>query len=761
MNQDKIFRLKKYLFFISVFVFVPIFSHLVYTYLYSDSKIENIKWWIISEAIIWTIPKLNPLKPLSGDNRYIANLLYRSLLRYDVLEKKIKSDIATCDLSNLLTIKCYIKDDVKWSNGDSIKAKDIIATYKIYKNSDINPIMSTLLSKTEIKEENNYILFSSSESHVKFLDVFFNPIIPESIINKISLDDSKVNFFSSWWIYSWKYVFDSLLKDDKDWIVKLNLIKNKYYIWNNINIEKLVLNFFPTSSDFFKHKEGINLFNDNNNILWNSVPRLENNSFYLPQYVSLFINKDNIWDENLRNYIFNKISRENLIKILWDKNFREIKNPYLTDISIDKEIKDRNISKILSNLGYYKKSDLLSKFTSKISTWTFDSTWLLLTWITSTWIVDKVYSIDKFQEKSIIFINPINLNKYNFITKDDILLQWKAWKDVKEVYVNDYKLNWFKSWNDIFYYRIKEGVKNIKQWINKYSIYFNKNWKKELVEEIFYIYYKNSIELDKQKEIFIKGLYWIVETQESSKIESLSKSKSNSKIQTEKEKKELEEKIKKVNSLEDKYFYNDKLEKLSYDLVYVNSEKDIELTANYIKNSLTQEWIVVNMKPINIDQLTDFISNEEDLKEKNLKYDMILVAINLWNFDFDIFSYFHSSKVNHKPKSNFSKIKKSDLDSLLEKLESSYLEKEGIFYIEEKVLWILKNEQVVKILYTPLINNLVDKNIKDYNNVYYIPDKSFRNQLIENIYVINKKILNLENKWFIWFVKFLLKSLNE
>lgn len=759
MNHDKIFRLKKYLFFISVFVFLPLFIHLVYTYLYSDSKVNVVEWWTVSEAIIWNVPTLNPLKSLSWDNKYIINLLYRSLLKYDVSEKKVVSDIASCDLSNLLSIKCYLKDDVKWSNWEKITVNDILSTYKIYKNTDINPIMSTLLSNTDITEENNSIVFSSSEAHIKFLDIFFSPIVPESLINQISLDDSKTNFFSSWWIYSWKYSLESLLKDNEDWVTKLNLIKNKNYTWNSVNIERLVINFFPSSSEFLKHKDGINLFNDDNNILWNSIPRLQNNPFYLPQYISLFINKDNIADESLRNNIFNKINRENLLKILWEQNFKELKNPYLTDISIDKEINDKNINKILSNLWYYRKSDLLWKLVSEnkiYSTWSQISTGSMLTEAPKV-VENQVYTIDKFQKKSNVIIDPNFIEKYNFITKDNILLKWVAWNNVSEVYINDYKLNWFKSWNDVFYYRIRESVGNIKEWINKYKIEFNRNWKKELVDEIYFVYYKSKIELEKQKDIFIKNLYWVTE-KSTSEIPS---EKQITKIQDQKLIKENEQKINKINSLEDKYFYNEKLEKLTFNLTYVSSSKDMELTSNYIKSSLDQEGITINISPITIDQLADIISKDDVVNNKINNYDMILVPINLWNFDFDIFSYFHSSKVNHKPKSNFAKIKKSDLDSLLEELEWKYLPKDQISEIEKKVLEILKQEQIVKVLYTPLINNLVDKNIKNHEKINYIPDKTFRNQLIDNIYIIEKKILNLNDKWFKWFIKFLLKSLNE
>jgi hypothetical protein len=43
-------------------------------------------------------------------------LLYRSLLTYDVRNDKIDSDIASCDISNLANIECYIQETATWSN---------------------------------------------------------------------------------------------------------------------------------------------------------------------------------------------------------------------------------------------------------------------------------------------------------------------------------------------------------------------------------------------------------------------------------------------------------------------------------------------------------------------------------------------------------------------------------------------------------------------------------------------------------------------
>ena len=56
MISQKIKKLKKYLFFISIMFFVLTLSHLAYSYLYSDSKNSPVKWWTISEwIIVWIL----------------------------------------------------------------------------------------------------------------------------------------------------------------------------------------------------------------------------------------------------------------------------------------------------------------------------------------------------------------------------------------------------------------------------------------------------------------------------------------------------------------------------------------------------------------------------------------------------------------------------------------------------------------------------------------------------------------------------------
>jgi hypothetical protein len=60
------------------------------------------------------------------------------------------SDIASCDISNLLYIECYLENNILWSDEKDITIEDIVATYKILQNTDTNPIIKSLLAETEI-----------------------------------------------------------------------------------------------------------------------------------------------------------------------------------------------------------------------------------------------------------------------------------------------------------------------------------------------------------------------------------------------------------------------------------------------------------------------------------------------------------------------------------------------------------------------------------------------------------------------------------
>jgi len=711
--MEKANKIKKYLFYISIFFVCLIWTHFSKLYLYHNAEEKPTEWWTISEGFIWDFPHLNPLKNSNNYNNYIISLLYRSLLTYDPETKKIVWDIANCDIRNLKYVECFINENVTWSDWSNITVSDIISTYNVIQKFNLNPNINSILENTTIEERAWVITFSNIKKNVNFLNLLFQPIVSKQVLDKITEREINWSFNPSNWLYSSKYKIDKIWYDDSSKIRKLTLIKNDMYHKNDTLISRIVLKFFKDTSHFLKHKDSVNLFLDKDNILWWSTPRLKKYDFTLPQYFSAYINKEKIKDKDLRTILLNNINNKDILSQLWNW-YKSVTNPYLSDKTINNDINNSKLEEILEKNWYYKTNKLADKIAEeKIKN-------------------KKIEVFNKENTKSSYIITESINHKYNFINADNILLKWNInWKKVSSIYINDYKLKSFKPWKKEFYYRLKTNYNNIKEWFNTYKIQFEYEWEKETVEEFYIIYYKDKEKLESEKNK-------IIENYISKDITIDDNIKSN----------ETVELIENNN-----FYYNSKKEKFTLNLIYLDSQKEWLIIANNIKSSYKKLWIEVNITPISINTLNQMLNDW--VKD----YDLILIWVNLWYFDFNIFPYFHSSQV--KNWYNFSNIKKPGLDYILEELKSKILSENKTKTLEDKVLDLLKEEQVVKTIFTPILYNFVDNNIKNYKLDNFIPSSIIRKYSIYKAYVTSEKNIKFQEKSFSNFLSFIIEILKK
>ncbi len=735
MSDIVISKLKKYLFLISLVLLLVIGAHMIFVYLYEDAKEVPVKGWVVSEWIIWEFPHLNPLILSTDHNKYINRLLYRSLLNYDIEEGKISNDLASCDTSNLLYVECYLENNIAWSNGEPITAEDIISTFNLFKKSEVNPVMSSLLAETEIEEKDGTIIFSNEKKDISFLNVFFQPILPENVINNLTTDEMKSSFSPLDSVYSGRYVIGSVDQDETVGITKISLERNTNYFQNNMFIDTLILKLFKDENHFLKHKNSVNIFNDKQNILWESIPRLEPFEYILPQFVSVFLNSDTIESETMRNYLLRNINRTELIASLWIDAVQEIKNPFLTETEID-VAKTSDLGFTLWKLWYKSKKELLSVAEENQKEKEAEAAKKQAKTISAE-ANPKPITQKVEQESLSIITNPTN-DKYNFITEDNVLLKWKVDDDqITAVYINDYKLNWFSQWDDVFYYRLIKWYDSIVEGKNEYKIYFEKDWERELIEEIVYFYYTDSEKLEDEKQKFF---WW--ETIASAPSSTIS-SGTGSTIDS--------EELDRVRALDNRFYYQDDLTPYSINLLFINSDKNISDTVNFIKESIENAGIKINIIESSVASLTN------DLRKEDAPYDMVVIWVNLGYLDFNMFPYLHSSQAESGY--NFSNIKNLSLDILLEEMKWNNLSNTKILELEEKIWEILKEEQILKTLYSPKLKLLVDKNIENYSLASYMPDDIYRLNPLINSYISKKKTIDKENKSSPGFVRFLFTSL--
>ncbi len=154
--------IKKYFLLLSIFIVFVISIHLIFLYLSEDAVRNPVQGGTVNIGIIGTVPNLNPAAygadPI-GD--YLLRFVSRSLLRYNIETKQMEGDIANCNLGkNFSEIKCYVKKDQKWSDGSPITKEDILATYDMLQNDDINKTAKNLLKDISIQDQGEYIEFS-------------------------------------------------------------------------------------------------------------------------------------------------------------------------------------------------------------------------------------------------------------------------------------------------------------------------------------------------------------------------------------------------------------------------------------------------------------------------------------------------------------------------------------------------------------------------------------------------------------------------
>ncbi len=557
---------------------------------------------------------------------------------------------------------------------------------------------------------------------INFINVLLQTIVSSDVLNEIWSKELTWKFNPLDGVYSWKYKIENVSYDDSLGIQKLILAKNENYENNDVLISKYIYKFFKDSSHFLKHKDTVNIFYDQNNIIWDSLVRLEKKAFYLNKYTSVFLNEERLANDDLRNFILSKIDVDSILTNLWNW-YKKVENPYLLDkISIEKELKNPNLESIIKSVWYYKKDELTKIINDSLKNEQEN--------------IKKAASIKnewkKTNETLKVLSAPLN-QRYNFISADDVLLKWNISENwVSEVYINNYKLSSFKSWDKDFYYRLKESLNTIKEWVNTYKIEYTISGKRKTIEEFYITYYKDSKKLESVKNSFL-----VTET----------KTNTWTTIQTNKTIEERKKELEKIATLDDKYYYNENLEKFSLRFYFLDNQDEYVKVSNIIKNVLETYWIYVETIPVSLNDInTKVINGEKD-------YDMILIWIDLWYFDFNIFPYFHSSQA--KWWYNFSWKKDLSLDIILEQLKSNVFSQEKTKTLEQDVLSILREKQLIKTLYSKENILLVDKNIKNFNLSESLKSTLWINEAIYKSYTTADKQLILKNKWIADFFKFI------
>lgn len=704
---------RKYLALLSAFFVVMASAHLVVAYLFSDSRTVPESGGAISVGFVGSVPPVNPVqfrKDPASD--FILKFLYRSLLRYDVSSRTMQGDLANCDLGkNFSEIRCFFKPDGKWSDGSQITKDDVLATYALYAETNVNKNLQNALAKTSIRDDGDAIVFKTANPNVDLLDVFTVPIIRSSMAEKIRA--GKFDMASDA-VYSGPFVLENPSSDNGKSGERVVVSSNPNAGSKHL-VSKFVFRFFPDANALVAAKDSLNLVYPNRTVEGINSPRFATLDLLLPEFVGVFANASRM-DPELRRYVLSVLANAKIGE-KDSKPDQIVHNPFFTEESIVPEPENKNYEELLAKLGYFSKAALLSEAEAAAKA--------------SAAKTAVREPLNRF------FKSPTNRRTYVAGESDDILISGFVPASVTEVIVNDYPIKKFVPKSGEFYYRAKVGIGTLKPGRNAYALSFGyENGKKAYQETLVIEYVPDPVAREKRR----------TELAAAEKAASEAANAASSGAVLEAEMKKVREKF---DAMPDVGYFTKSGKRLAVKLAYAELSPEIPAMAEAVAESLEAVGISVEKTAISAD---DFQAVVKGGGKKD--YDLLLTGVNLGLMGYNVFPFFHSGQ--SETGFNFSKIKNPDLDSLLEELKSKDLGTEGLISIRGRIMEILKKEAVVLTLWRPSAPYSIDRAIKGAKIADTLPSSTYLYDVLEGSYVKESRIGNFQSKtvsgFFGWFV---------
>jgi peptide/nickel transport system substrate-binding protein len=295
------------------------------------------------EGLIGSPLYINPILAQSNVDADLdlSSLIFSGLLKYDNNLELIPDLAEKYEISeDQKTYTFYLKQNVKWHDGEKLTASDIVFTIQSIQDPETkSPLYRSFQTVTVEKVDDYIVKFTIKEPYAAFLNVLTVGIIPQHLWYDIPPINAKLAVYNQKPIGSGPFKFSSLIKG-KNGIKLYVLDKNKDYYGQEPYINKLIFKFYPD------YENAIDALNNK---------EVESLSFLPKEYLKKFTNKRklNLNNVNLSQYtaLFFNSKNNDLLK---DKKIREA-----LSYAIDK---NKIIDNILQNQGQIIDGPILPGF---------------------------------------------------------------------------------------------------------------------------------------------------------------------------------------------------------------------------------------------------------------------------------------------------------------------------------------------------------------------------------------------------------------
>jgi len=337
---------ERIIFFVFLFLGLSSLIFLSVSFYLNNTEIVPAKGGIYTEGfIIPPSPRfINPIYAKSEIDRDLTELVFSGLMKYEdksgktvvpdlVKEYKISEEGKTYEF--------YLKENLRWQDGQPLTADDVIFTVKTIQNDSLSPLHGRWVGVQIEKISDLGIRFELQNPSPLFLENTTLKIIPKHIWQEIPAENfhrSTNNLEQA--RGSGPYKLKKISQDKKERIISIELTVNPYYHGASPNIEEIIFYFFENEESLVNalntdQIKGITLADPTG-----IINKVKNKGFYeyrfsLPRYHALFFNLENskiLQDRNIREALSCGTNKEKLISEILLGRAKPVDSPILPEI---------------------------------------------------------------------------------------------------------------------------------------------------------------------------------------------------------------------------------------------------------------------------------------------------------------------------------------------------------------------------------------------------------------------------------------------
>jgi peptide/nickel transport system substrate-binding protein len=303
----------------------------IFAFYYSHTKPAPSAGGIYSESFVGQPMYINPLLAYEEPDLDLTKLVYSGLYKYDN-SGQLVPDLA----ANMPTVsqdqKQYsikLKNNVKWQNGKTFTANDVVFTFQILKDQAFKSPYRGSWLYTKVEKLGDYeVKFTTDDISGPFIYNLTLPIMPKSIWGNVASQNFLLSKYNLEAVGCGPYSIKEIKKLASGKVQSITLGANSDYFGDKAKISTIIFKFYDTEEDAlnaFRSKEvngtGFTPFSNN---LQNDNDQSQSQVIKvpLPQYQVIFfnLNKPVFSDLKIRQALSAGVDKQKIISGVFNGN---------------------------------------------------------------------------------------------------------------------------------------------------------------------------------------------------------------------------------------------------------------------------------------------------------------------------------------------------------------------------------------------------------------------------------------------------------